>query len=229
MSDADRTTTEVNVPFADRSRAGRALGEELARRFDLHDPIVLGLPRGGVPVAIEVARALDAPLDVFVVRKLGLPGHAELAMGAVASGGVRVLNDDVISRAGIGDEDIERVEEVERRELRRREDAYRGGRGPLDLEGRVVILVDDGLATGASMRAAARALAERNPAHSVIAVPVGPPDTCEEMRERADDVVCLATPSPFMGVGRWYEAFPQTRDDEVTELLQKRIQEVEGG
>ena len=229
MTDGKRTPTEVDVPFEDRRTAGRKLGDALAKRLDLDDPIVLGLPRGGVPVAIEVARALDAPLDVFVVRKLGLPGHEELAMGAIASGGVQVLNEDVVSRARIDDEAIERVAADERRELRRREDRYRQGRGPLDLEGRNVILVDDGLATGASMRAAARALAERNPAHVVIAVPVGPSDTCDAMRERGDDVVCLATPSPFMGVGRWYRSFPQTRDDEVTELLDARRKEAEGG
>ena len=229
MNDGTRTPIEVDVPFADRRTAGRKLGDALAERLDLDDPIVLGLPRGGVPVAIEVARALDAPLDVFVVRKLGLPGHEELAMGAIASGGVQVLNEDVVSRAGVDDDAIQRVAEDERRELRRREDRYRKGRGPLDLKGRNVILVDDGLATGASMRAAARALAERRPAHVVIAVPVGPGDTCEAMRDRGDDVVCLATPSPFMGVGRWYRSFPQTRDEEVTELLDTRMKEVEGG
>lgn len=229
MSDANRTATEVDVPFDDRHSAGRKLGAVLADRLDLDDPIVLGLPRGGVPVAIEVARALDAPLDVFVVRKLGLPGHEELAMGAIASGGVQVLNQDVVSRAGVDQDAIDRVAEDERRELRRREERYRKGRGPLDLEGRNVVLVDDGLATGASMRAAAGALAERNPAHVVIAVPVAPSDTCEEMRQRGDDVVCLATPSPFLGVGRWYRSFPQTRDEEVTELLDQRIREAEGG
>lgn len=215
--------------FEDRRSAGVALGDKLAEELSMEDPVVLALPRGGVPVAIEVARKLNAPLDVFVVRKLGVPGHEELAMGAIASGGVRVLNDDVVSHAGVDDDAIDRVAEDELRELRRREERYRQGRGPLDVEGRNVLLVDDGLATGATMRAAASALQKRNPARLVIAVPVGPPDTCREMRDKADEVICLETPSPFMGVGRWYRSFPQTQDDEVTELLDRRIEEYERG
>lgn len=228
MSSVGRTAGR-EVMFDDRRSAGVALGEKLAEEISMDDPIVLALPRGGVPVAIEVARKLNAPLDVFVVRKLGVPGHEELAMGAIASGGVRVLNDDVVSHAGVDEEAIDRVAEDELRELRRREERYRKGRGPLDVEGREVLLVDDGLATGATMRAAARALRKRNPARLVIAVPVGPPDTCREMRDKGDEVICLETPSPFMGVGRWYRSFPQTQDDEVTELIDRRIEEYERG
>ena len=218
-----------DVPYADRSAAGQALGAHLAEALDRDAQIVLALPRGGVPVGIEVARALDVPLDVFVVRKLGVPGHEELAMGAIASGGIRVMNENVLAGSRIDPDTIDRVTADETRELERREDRYRKGRGPLDIEGRSVIVVDDGLATGATMRAAARAVRERGPARLAIAVPVGPPDACDEMREFADEVICLATPSPFMGVARWYRSFPQTTDDEVTELLDIRIAEAEHG
>ena len=222
-------TPSRDLPYADRTEAGRALGARLAAELSLDDPIVLALPRGGVPVGIEVARELDAPLDVCVVRKLGVPGHEELAMGAIASGGVRVLNEDVLATSQIDPEVIDRVAEDELRELRRREDRYRKGRGPLEIGGRSVVLVDDGLATGATMRAAARALQNRDVGHLVIAVPIGPPDTCRAMRELADEVVCLATPTPFMGVGRWYRNFPQTRDEEVTDLLDARVAEAAHG
>jgi predicted phosphoribosyltransferase len=190
------------------------------------DVIVLALPRGGVPVAFEVARELNAPLDIFLVRKLGVPSHKELAMGAIASGGVLVRNEGVVRYLNIPDEVIDSVAEEERRELERREHAYRNHRPPLEVKGRTVILVDDGLATGSTMRAAAAALREQDPARIVVAVPVSSPETCEELRAEVDEVVCAATPQPFQGVGRWYEDFSQTTDDEVRELLEKaRFQE----
>jgi len=182
---------------------------------------VLGLPRGGIPVAFEVAIALGAPLDVFLVRKLGVPGHEELAMGAIASGGVRVLNDDVVAMLGLRQADIERVTAMEEFELRRREEAYRDGRSPAPIARHHVILVDDGLATGASMRAAALAVREFDPAAVTIAVPVAPRESCDEMAAIADNVICLATPEPFYGVGLWYRDFSPTTDDEVRELLAK--------
>jgi erythromycin esterase-like protein/predicted phosphoribosyltransferase len=181
--------------------------------------LVLALPRGGVPVAYEVARALGAPLDVFVVRKLGVPGYEELAMGAVATGGVRVLNDQLVERLGIPEHIIDAVAARERRELARRERLYRGGRPPPDVRGRTVILVDDGLATGATMHAAIQALRQQNPARIVVAVPTASPETCEEMKARADDVICAITPEPFHAVGRWYQDFSQTTDEEVAALL----------
>jgi predicted phosphoribosyltransferase len=181
----------------------------------------LGLPRGGVPVAYEVARALGAPLDVLVVRKLGVPGHEELAMGAIAPGGVRVLNQGLLEQLGIEPRELERVERRERAELERRQQAYRGPRPFPDLRGKSVILVDDGLATGASMRAAVLALRAMNPARIVVAVPVAPPDTCEALLEVADEVKALRQPEPFRAVGLWYEHFPQTSDEEVQELLRR--------
>ena len=205
--------------FRDRQDAGRVLAEKLAAYATRPDVLVMALPRGGVPVAYEVARAHGAPLDVFVVRKLGVPGYEELAMGAVATGGVRVLNDQLIKRLGIPDHVIDAVTARERQELARRERLYRDGRPPPDISGRTVILVDDGLATGATMQAAIEALRQQNPAHIVVAVPTASPDTCEEMKAKADDVICAITPQPFDAVGRWYQDFSQTTDEEVGALL----------
>lgn len=207
--------------FSDRSDAGRQLASLLTAYANRGDVIVLALPRGGVPVAYEVASALHAPLDVFLVRKLGVPGHSELAMGAIASGGVRVLSDDIIGPLGIPQAAIEEVTERERVELDRRDRMYRNGRPPADLEGRTVILVDDGLATGATMEAAILAARQAKPARVVVAAPVGAPDTCQRLAAAADEVVCVATPEPFQAVGLWYERFDQTSDEEVIELLQK--------
>ncbi len=205
--------------FRDRRDAGRVLAEKLAAYANRPDVIVLALPRGGVPVAHEVARRLVAPMDVFVVRKLGVPGYEELAMGAVATGGVRVLNDQLVERLGIPEQMIDAVAARERQELARRERLYRGGRPPPDLRGRTVILVDDGLATGATMFAAIEALRKLNPARIVVAVPTASPDTCEEMKKKADEVICAITPEPFHAVGRWYRDFSQTTDEEVAALL----------
>ncbi len=204
--------------FADRRDAGQALAQALAHS-DRFDPVVLALPRGGVPVAAEVARALSAPLDVFLVRKLGVPGHEELAFGAIAEGGVRVLNDAIVRVAGLTRAEIERVAIDESRELERRAHAYRGDREPLELEGREIVLVDDGLATGATMRAAVRALRVLEPGRVVVAVPVASDEACELLSSEADEVVCVSTPRPFRGVGAWYADFPQTSDEEVTSLL----------
>jgi predicted phosphoribosyltransferase len=203
----------------DRSEAGKRLARELLRYASRSDVLVLALPRGGVPVGFEVARALGVPLDVFVVRKLGMPFHEELAMGAIASGGARFLNDDVIQLYAISDDEIDRVIESEIRELERRERVYRGERTFPTLEGRIVILVDDGLATGATMRAAVMALREQSPLRIVVAVPVAAPDTCAAFRDIADEIVCLETPEPFDAVGMWYQDFSQTTDREVHELL----------
>ena len=207
--------------FRDRTHAGRLLAERLRGYAGLDGVVVLGLPRGGVPVAFEVARELDAPLDIFVVRKLGLPGQEEFAIGAVATGGTRVLNDELIAALGIPDETVEAIDAMARRELERRERAYRGERPPPDLAGRVVILVDDGLATGSTMSAAVRAVRQDAPAHVVVAVPVADPDVCQSLRAEADEVVCLATPRPLHSVGTWYEDFTQTSDEEVRELLRR--------
>lgn len=204
--------------YRDRREAGRVLGERLAALTGRPDVVVLGLPRGGVPVAWEVARRLGAPLDVFVVRKLGFPGHEELAMGAIASGGVRVLNAEVVAY-GVSRDDIERVTAAEKIELERRERLFRGVRPPIPVAGRTVILVDDGLATGSTMRAAVRALRQQDARRIVVAVPVAAQSTCGEMEEEADEVVCAATPEPFRAVGLWYDDFTQTTDDEVRELL----------
>jgi putative phosphoribosyl transferase len=207
--------------YADRRAAGRALADELIQYAGRDDVVVLALPRGGVPVAYEVAQALGAPLDVFIVRKLGVPGREELAMGAIASGGVRVLNRDIVRGLAISDRTIDQVAETERRELQRRERLYRGDRDRVPIEGRVAILVDDGLATGASMRAAVQAAEAQNPAEIVVAVPVASRETCAEFERLVDAVVCAATPQPFMGVGLWYADFSQTTDEEVRELLEK--------
>ena len=207
----------LELPFKNRSEAGHALAQRLGG-YD-SDALLLALPRGGVPVAVEVARALNAELDVFVVRKLGAPGQPELALGAVASGGVRVLNDALVSRLGVSEADLEKVAARERQEVQRREQLYRGERAALKLEGRTVILVDDGLATGASMRAAVTALHQKELAKLVVAVPVAAPDTCAALEKEVDEVVCVATPTPFYGVGRWYTNFRQVTDDEVRDLL----------
>jgi predicted phosphoribosyltransferase len=203
--------------FRDRPDAGRRLAERLGPIPG--DVVVLGLPRGGIPVAYEVARALGAPLDVFVVRKLGVPGHEELAMGAIASGGVRVVNRDVVEALGIPPRVLDEVARAEGRELERRERSYRDGRAAPEVGGRTVVLVDDGLATGSTMRAAVAALRQLRPARVVIAVPVAAASTCEELRAEVDDVVCADTPEPFVAVGRFYEDFSQTTDDEVRALL----------
>jgi putative phosphoribosyl transferase len=185
------------------------------------DVIVLALPRGGVPVAFEIAQALNAPLDIYLVRKLGLPGHEELAMGAIASGGVRALNEDIITALNIPEAVVEAVARREQAELERRERAYRGDRPTLDVHGQTVILVDDGLATGSSMRAAVAGLRTQQPAHIVVAVPTAAPETCEAFETEVDDVVCAITPQPFYGVGLWYDDFSQTSDEEVRQLLEE--------
>ena len=205
--------------FQDRRDAGRRLARLLSSFAGDDDVVVIALPRGGVPVGYEVARALGAPLDAFLVRKLGVPGHDELAMGAIASGGVQVLNRDVVEGLGIPGDVIERVAAHEEAELARREAAYRGSRPPLDVRDRTVILVDDGLATGSSMRAAARALRKLGPRRIVVAVPVAAASTCEELQQDVDAVVCVETPELFRAVGQFYEDFSQTGDEEVSLLL----------
>src|ERR1700704_2206371 len=207
--------------FRDRSEAGRLLAAKLRNYADRSDVIVLALPRGGVPVAYEVAGALRVPLDVFLVRKLGVPGSEELAMGAVATGGVRVLNDEVVRALRIPDYVIDAVAAWEQQELARRERAYRGDRPEPNVRDRTVILVDDGLATGATMLAAIKALREQQPAQIVVAVPTASPKTCEEMRAEVDDVICAITPEPFHAVGLWYQDFSQTTDEEVRDLLSR--------
>jgi predicted phosphoribosyltransferase len=210
--------------FRDRRAAGRRLAAALGRYAGRPDVVVLALPRGGVPVAHEVARALGAPLDVFVVRKLGVPGHEELAMGALATPGVRVLNEPVVRGLGIPPHVIDAVARQEEAELARRERLYRGDRPPLDVRGQTVILVDDGLATGATMHAAVRALRQRQPARIVVAVPTAAAEACEALETEADDVVCAVTPEPFYSVGLWYDDFEQTTDDEVRALLDESRQ-----
>ena len=214
--------------FANRTEAGQLLAEKLGDYADRDDVIVLGLPRGGVPVAYEIAKRLHAPLDVFIVRKLGVPGFEELAAGAIASGGVRVLNEDVMRAIPHADETIEVVSARETAELERREQMYREGHPAPDVQGRTVILVDDGLATGATMRAAVKALRQSGAAKIVVAVPVGPPDTCREIKQLADETICLSTPEFFQAVGQYYEDFSQTSDDDVRELLARGAEE-QGG
>ena len=211
--------------FNDRAEAGRVLAEQLRHYAGRPDVIVLALPRGGVPVAYEVARALHAPLDIFVVRKLGIPGHEELAMGAVATGGVRVLNDQVVKGLSIPGFVIDAVANWELLELERRERLYRGNRPPPEVRGKTVILVDDGLATGSTMLAAVQALRKLGPASIVVAVPVASPDTCQLLKEYVDETVCPATPEPFYAVGLWYRDFSQTTDEEVRELLERSASE----
>jgi predicted phosphoribosyltransferase len=205
--------------FRDRADAGRHLLSRLGAYQGRPDVVVLGLPRGGIPVGYEVARGLGAPLDVFVVRKLGVPGQEELAMGAIATGGVRVVNRDVVDALHIAPDVLDRAAAQELRELERRQRSYRGDRPEPQVEGRTVILVDDGLATGSTMRAAVQALRQQRPARIVVAVPVAAFATCEELRREVEDVVCFATPEPFMAVGRFYDDFSQTTDEEVHDLL----------
>ncbi len=205
--------------FRDRVKAGQYLAERLLQYADAPDAVVLGLPRGGVVVASEVARKLGLPLDIFLVRKLGVPGYEELAMGAIASGGVRVMNEEVLRQISVSESTIEAVTRREERELLRREEAYRGDRPRLDVKDLTVILVDDGLATGATMRAAVKALRRQGPKRLVVAVPTAAPDTCDEFRAEVDEILCAMTPTPFYAVGAWYEDFSQTTDEEVQQLL----------
>jgi len=215
--------------FKDRRDAGRKLAQELLAYAGSSDVIVLALPRGGVPVAYEVARALSVPLDIYIVRKLGLPGQEELAIGAIASGGTRVLNHDIVQTLKIPQTMIDMITRQELQEVERRVRAYRGDRPPPEVRGRTVILVDDGLATGASMRAAVAALRAQNPARIVVAVPTAAPETCEAFRPEVDGIVCAMTPEPFYGVGRWYEDFSQTTDEEVRALLEEAARQLHHG
>ena len=227
MSFQQVSTSSSSVSrFANRREAGRELASKLRQYAGRDDVVVLALPRGGVPVAYELAEALDAPLDIFVVRKLGMPGHPEYAMGAIASGGVRVISDDVIRWYGISPAAIEAVAREELAELERREREYRRDRPMTDLRGRTVILVDDGLATGSTMRAAVQAVRTHKPARVVVAVPVGAPSTCEEFNDITDETVCARTPEPFSAVGLWYHDFSQTTDDEVRALLEEHARHV---
>ncbi len=210
--------------FQDRRHAGRELAKRLMHHAGEENTVVLALPRGGVPVGFEVAEALHLPLEVFVVRKLGVPGHEELAMGAIASGGVRVLNPAVVNRFRHPDEVIAEVAAREMQELERREFLYRGRRPAIDVHGKIVIIVDDGLATGSTMHAATRALRQRQAGKIVVAVPVAPPETCEEFETEADEMVCLHAPRNFMAVGQFYADFSQTTDEEVSELLAESAQ-----
>jgi predicted phosphoribosyltransferase len=209
----------MRTVYRDRAEAGRVLASLLTVYANRPDAVVLALPRGGVPVAFEVARALAVPLDVFLVRKLGVPGHEELAMGAIATGDVRVLNDDVLRTLKVPAQAIEAATASQQRELERRERAYRGDRPPPDLRGRTVILVDDGVATGSTMRAAIAALRRQELAHLVVAVPTAAPVTCQELAAEADEVVCAMTPEPFYAVGLWYDDFSETTDEEIRDLL----------
>lgn len=207
--------------YKDRVQAGKYLAKKLEQYSNDPDAVVLGLPRGGVVVAYEVARELQLPLDIFLVRKLGVPGYEELAMGAIASGGVRVMNEDVLRMIKVSQDAIETVVKMEEKELERREKVYRENRPRLDIKSRTVIIVDDGLATGATMRAAVAALHKQHPSKIIIAVPVASPETCEDFRSKVDDLVCAMTPAYFHAVGEWYEYFPQNTDEEVQQLLRK--------
>jgi putative phosphoribosyl transferase len=209
------------MKYLNRTHAGQVLAGFLKQYSDRNDVVVLALPRGGVPVAFEIARELHAPLDVFLVRKLGVPGHEELALGAIASGGVQVLNHDIIHDLQLSDEDVNRIAAAEERELRRRETLYRGSRPRPPIQDQTVILIDDGLATGSTMKAAAEGLRRQSPARIVVAVPVAAGPTCEEFSAFVDEVVCADTPSPFYAVGMWYEDFSQTSDQEVQRLLEE--------
>lgn len=209
--------------FLNRAEAGRLLATRLAPYANRSDVLVLGLPRGGVPVAFEVAEGLHVPLDICLVRKLGVPGHKELAMGAIASGGVRVLNYDVISWLNINGKTIDHVAEKELRELQRRDRTYRGNRPQPEIRDRTILLIDDGLATGATMRSAIAIVKQQRPQQIVVAIPVAPKDTCQELRAEVDEVVCLITPEPFYAIGVWYENFAQTTDAEVCTLLEQSM------
>lgn len=213
-------------PFRSREQAGRMVAERLKAYANRSDVVVLALPRGGVPVGVEVAAALRAPLDVFVVRKLGTPGQPELAMGAIASGGVRVLNEDVVQVLNLTSDAIDRVAQVEQQELERRERLYRADRAFPGLANQVVILIDDGLATGSTMRAAVKAVRQHRPSKIVVAVPAGAADTCAEFRSEVDEIVCVIAPEAFQAVGTWYEEFPQISDEEVRHLLEKSSREL---
>jgi putative phosphoribosyl transferase len=215
--------------FRDRRDAGRKLAQELSAYAGRSDVIVLALPRGGVPVAYEVALALNTPMDIFIVRKLGLPGREELAIGAIASGGVRVLNEDIIRELNIHQEAVDIIAQRELWELQRRERLYRGDRPAPEVQDHTVILIDDGLATGASMRAAVAGLRTQHPARIVVAVPTAAPETCEAFRPEVDEIVCATTPEPFYGVSRWYEDFSQTTDEEVRALLEKAARQLQHG
>jgi len=212
--------------FRDRFDAGRRLATVLQPYAGRPNLLVLALPRGGVPVAYEVARQLNAPLDLMLVRKLGVPGHEELAMGAIAPGGVRIISDDVVRALGISERAIAAIAANEEHELERRAQAYRGDRPLPDVKGKTVILIDDGLATGSTMRAAVAALKSQNPERLIVAVPVAAPETCDALREEVDDVVCALAPEPFFAVGNWYQDFSQTSDEEVRELLRRASEEV---
>ena len=218
----------MKLPIKDRATAGRELARALQGYAGRGDVVVLALPRGGVPVAYEIARHLGADLDVLIVRKLGAPGQRELAVGAIASGGVRVLNDDIVAELGVSKADIEALTRDEMRELERRERLYRGDRERATIEGRCVILVDDGIATGATMRAGIAALRKMKPARIVVAVGVAPEDTVRILEREADEVACLATPVPFWAVGRWYGVFDQVGDDEVKDTLNAAWQQRHG-
>lgn len=211
-------------PIKDRTSAGRDLADQLRQYAGRDDVIVLALPRGGVPVAFEIAQALNAPLDLMLVRKLGTPGQEELAMGAIAMGGVRVLNEDIVAALHISAAAIEEEAAKEQQELEHRQQIYRGDRPLPEFRDKCVLLIDDGIATGATVRVAIQALRQQQPARIVVATPVAPPDTVERLRREADEVICLATPEPFMAISMWYQHFPQTSDEEVKALLQRAWQ-----
>ena len=218
--------SETPRPFRNREQAGRMLADRLKHYSNRSDVVVLALPRGGVPVGVEVASALRAPLDVFVVRKLGAPGQPELAMGAIASGGVRVLNDEVVQVLNLTDDAINRVAQTEQQELERRERLYRADGPSPNLTDQVVILVDDGLATGSTMRAAVKAVRQHGPARIVVAVPTAAAETCEDFKSEVDEIVCVIAPEAFQAVGLWYQEFPQTSDEEVRDLLERSSREL---
>jgi putative phosphoribosyl transferase len=219
---------KASVRFRDRVEAGRRLAAALERYAGRPKLLVLALPRGGVPVGYQVARALNAPLDIMLVRKLGVPGHEELAMGAIAPGGIRILSDEVIAAFAVTQRDIAAIAAQEQDELDRQEETYRDGRPLPIIRDRTVVLVDDGLATGSTMRAAALAIRAQEPAHLVVAVPVAPAETCAALKREADEVICLISPEPFFAVGNWYEDFAQVDDDEVHQLLERATLTTDG-
>lgn len=219
------TQKETAMLFRNRAEAGRMLAEKLLQYRDAEDVLVLALPRGGVPIAFEVARSIHAPLDVLVVRKLGAPGEEELAIGAIAPAGVRIINHLVVQALGISMEQLDAITEKEQRELERRERLYRDNRPSLEVQGRRVILIDDGLATGSSMRAAVFSLRQQNAAKVIVAVPVAASSTCDEFRSEVDEMICAATPQPFLAVGQWYQDFSQTTDEEVRALLRQAAEQ----